>query len=166
MNKVLHIIFCCQFFLNGQTNAQSSTAMQPVSLSVYKSATKIKISQSASGYSNGLKINNVLISIDTTIRVSPKTAYLSIEINAITESSLDEILNGNNSFWIVDKNGNQIKSSEKFLKKVNGSMESDMVNYTVKIPFKLKTDLNSAYTTRYLWESKDKKKTIDIVATR
>ncbi len=78
---------------------------------------------------------------------------------------MDEILTGNNSFWIVDRNGKEVKSTEKFLKRVGGSMESSIVNYTVKIPFRLKTDLTGKYTVRYFFESKAHK-TIDIVATR
>lgn len=120
----------------------------------------------ASGYAAGLKINNAIVVVDTTIKVSPKTAYLSIDFSGIEGSSLTEILSGNNSFWIIDKNGKEIKSVEKFLKKVNGSMESEIVYYIVKIPFKLKTDLKNTYTVRYLWESKDRKKMIDIIASR
>ncbi|MEP6710946.1 MAG: hypothetical protein ABJA37_00945 [Ferruginibacter sp.] len=163
--KTLALFFSIIFNIN-YISAQSSQTAQPVSLSVYKSASKIKITSTASGYVSGLKISEAVVSVDTSIRVSPKTAYLSIDFSSITGTSLDEILNGTNSFWIVDKTGKAIKSSEKFLKKVKGSMENQLVDYTVKIPYKLKADLNTAYTVRYLWESKDKKKTIDIVATR
>ena len=166
MSKLLYIIFSFLFLSTGHTSAQTSQLAQPVSLSSSKSATKIKISESSSGYTTGLKITSAIVSVDTTIRVSPKTAYLSIEINGITGSSLNEILNSNNSFWIVDKSGKEIKLTEKFLKKVNGSMESDVVNYTVKIPFRLKTDSKNSYTVRYFFETKDRKKTIDITATK
>ena len=166
MNKTLCIILICFLFFKGHASAQTSQAIQPLSLSASKSATKIKISGMASGYAAGLKINNAIVVVDTTIKVSPKTAYLSIDFSGIEGSSLTEILSGNNSFWIIDKNGKEIKSVEKFLKKVNGSLESEIVYYTVKIPFKLKTDFKNTYTVRYLWESKDRKKMIDIIASR
>lgn len=45
-------------------------------------------------------------------------------------------------------------------------MEDNLVNYTVKIPFRLKTDLNKGYIIRYRWESTDRKKIIDIVTIK
>ncbi|MEO6538525.1 MAG: hypothetical protein ABIT07_08655 [Ferruginibacter sp.] len=164
--KYLCFVFSMILFLELPVIAQSSLAKQPVSLSVYKTSIKLKISGEATGYASGVKINGIDVTLDTSIKVSPKTAYLSIDFSSVTGSSLEEVLNGNNSFWIVDKAGKSIKSDERFLKKVNGSMENETVNYTVKIPFKLKTDMKNIYTIRYLWESKDKKKTIDIVASK
>jgi hypothetical protein len=166
MKKFLSLFILFISLLPLSSFAQSSMMAQPLSVSTLKSATKIKISANATGFSSGLKIGNAVVSVDTTIRVSKKTAYLSIEFTDITGSSMDEILNGTNIFWIVDKSGKSIRYPEKFLKSVGGSMESNVVKYIVKIPFKLKTDLASTYTVRYLFESKDKHKYIDVVATR
>ncbi|MEO6403887.1 MAG: hypothetical protein ABIY51_03305 [Ferruginibacter sp.] len=135
-------------------------------LSVTKFTTNIATSDLSLGLSSGLKMNNAEIMIDTTIRVSPKTAYLSIEINNITGTSMTEVLGGKNTFWVYDDKLNEIKIAEKFLKKVGGSMEDNLVNYTMKIPFRDKTDLKKGYTIRYRWESTDHKKIIDIVSTK
>ena len=161
------LIFCTVFSFSFFTSsAQSSAEAQPPSLETTKSAAKIKITGNAIGFSNGLKIENAIVNIDTTIRVSPKTAYLSIDFVGIKGSNLAEIASGKNSFWIMDKNGRLISSGERFLKQVKGSLENSNVDYTVKIHFKLKTDLQNVYTVRFLFESKDKLKLIDIKATR
>ncbi|MEO7047215.1 MAG: hypothetical protein ABI091_18065 [Ferruginibacter sp.] len=166
MYKTLLIFSVCAFATCLKADAQSSVEVQPPSVATSKSALKIKISTGATGFTNGMKIIDAVVTVDTTIRVSPKTAYLSIDIAGITGSNMAEILGGKNSFWITDKNGKEIKSTERFLKQVKGSLESPIVNYTVKIPFKLKSDLVAPYTVRYLFETKDKQKSIDIVATR
>jgi hypothetical protein len=137
---------------------------EPMALSRLNAA--IKTTDASVGISNSVKIKTAEISVDTSIRVSPKTAYLSIEIPGMEGTSMEEVLGGKNSFWVYDKNMNEIKIAEKLLKKVGGSMESGLVNYTVKVPFKVKTDNSQPYTIRYRWESTDKKKLIDIVATK
>ena len=135
-------------------------------LAVSKLSLAIKTSDESLGMSNALQMNKADIMVDTSIRVAPKNAYLSIEIPGITGTSMTEVLNGKNTFWVFDKNMNEIKIADKLLKKVGGSMEDNLVNYTVKIPFRLKTDLNKGYTIRYRWESTDRKKIIDIVTTK
>ncbi len=114
---------------------------------------------------NGIKCGSIVIAVDTSIRVAPAYAYLSIEFTGITGSMQIEILAGNNIFWIFDKAGKEVIIKEKFLKKVSGSMESSTVNMLVKIPFRLKTDKN-IYTIHYRWESKDKSKNIDLLTNK
>ena len=135
-------------------------------LAVSKLSMSIKTSDESLGMSNALQMNKADIMVDTSIRVAPKNAYLSIEIPGITGTSMTEVMNGKNTFWVFDKNMNEIKIADKLLKKVGGSMEDNLVNYTVKIPFRLKTDLNKGYTIRYRWESTDRKKIIDSVTTK
>ena len=103
--------------------------------------------------------------VDTSIRVKPTHAYMSMEFSAITGTTLAEVLNGNNLFWVYDDKMKEIKISDKLLKKVNSSMESSTVNLTVKIPFRLKTD-SKKYTVKYRWESPDKRKWIEATATK
>jgi hypothetical protein len=136
------------------------------SLSVSKIPLAIKTSDGSAGMSNALQIPKADISIDTSIRVAPKNAYLSIDMPGITGTSMNEVLGGTNNFWVYDKNMNEVKISDKLLKKVGGSMEDNIVNFTVKVPFRLKTDLTKGYTIRFRWESTDKKKIIDIVSTK
>ncbi|MBS1495450.1 MAG: hypothetical protein JSU03_06160 [Bacteroidetes bacterium] len=167
MNKIKLWSLAITLLVSININAQSSLEPQPAPIANVKSAAKLQITAGASGYSKGLKISNaIIVSVDTTIRVSPKTAYLSIDMSGIIGTNMAEILNGKNSFWITDKNGKNIVSAERFLKQVKGTLESSTVSYTVKIPFKLKKDLSTPYTVRYLYESKDQQKAIDIVSTR
>ena len=133
---------------------------------VSKLSTYIKTSDESLGLSNALKMNKANIMVDTSIRVAPKNAYLSIDIPEITGTTMPEVLGGKNSFWVYDKNMNEIKITDKLLKKIGGSMEDNLVKFTVKIPFRLKTDTKQMYTIRYRWESADRKKVIDIVATK
>ena len=42
-------------------------------------------------------------------------------------------------------------------------MENNTVNCTLKIPYRLKTNINKMYTVRYRWESLDKRQVIDVV---
>lgn len=141
-----------------------ATATEPLALS--KLSSYIKTSDQSLGLSNIIKIDKATVMVDTSIRVAPKNAYLSIEIPELTGSSMTEVLNGKHNFWVYDKNMNEIKIADKLLKKVGGAMEDNLVNLTVKIPFRLKTDYKQLYTVRYRWESTDRKKIIDIVSTK
>jgi hypothetical protein len=143
-----------------------SIALPAEPLSVSKLMMSITTSDESQGMTNALKMNKAAIIVDTSIRVAPKNAYLSIDIPGITGTTMTEVLGGKNTFWVFDNNMNEIKITEKLLKKVGGSMEENLVNYTVKIPFRLKTDLTRGYTIRYRWESTDRKKIIDIVSTK
>jgi hypothetical protein len=149
-----------------KTIAQSAVLAQPGPLASVPKSCRIKIDGDATGHCCDLKVKSAVVKIDTSIRVSPVTAYWSIEMEEITGTSLPEIANGTNSFWVTDKNGKEVKIKEKFLKKIGAMMENNLVNYTVKIPFRLKTDTKSAYTVRYRWESPDRKKVIDIVSAK
>jgi hypothetical protein len=139
-------------------------ASEPLALSKFSNT--IRTSDQSLGLCNVLKIERANVMLDTSIRVAPKNAYLSIELPEITGTSLAEVLNGNNSFWVYDKNMNEIKIPDKVVKKVGAAMEDNLVNLTVKIPFRLKTDTKQLYTVRYRWESTDRKKIIDIVSTK
>jgi hypothetical protein len=135
-------------------------------LAISKLSTYIKTSDESMGLSNALKMNVATIMVDTSIRVAPTNAYLSIDIPGITGTNMNEVLSGKNTFWVYDKNLNEVKITDKLLKKVGGSMEDNLVNLTVKIPYRLKTNLSKGYTIRFRWESTDRKKIIDIVSTR
>lgn len=139
-------------------------ASEPLALS--KVSLPIKTTDQSQGLSTLVGIEKATIMVDTSIRVAPKNAYLSIEIPMITGSSMNEVLNGTNSFWVYDKNMNEVKITDKLLKKIGGAMEDNLVNLTVKVPFRLKTDNRTAYTIRYRWESTDRKKVIDIVSAK
>ncbi len=142
-----------------------AAATEPIATS--KFTTVIKTSDASLGIGNTVKMNKADIMVDTSIRVAPKNAYLSIDVSGVTGTTMNEVLAGKNMFWVYDKNMNEVKITDKLLKKVGGSMEDNIVNFTVKIPFRLKTDLKSGYTVRYRWESvSDKKKIIDVVTTK
>ncbi len=124
----------------------------------------LKTPAGATAQANELKCGAINISLDTTIRVNPKYAYLSIDFQTITGASQIEILEGNNIVWVFDKAGKEIIIKEKFLKKVSAAMGENVVNMITKIAFKLKTDKN-IYTIHYRWESKDKRKNLDLITT-
>lgn len=126
----------------------------------------IPTSDGSVGYSNGMVVKNAIIMIDTALKVKPQNAYLSIELPYITGTSMAEVLSGKNNVWVFDKAGNEIKINDKLLKKVGGSLEDNIVDYTVKVPFKLKSNRASGYTIRFRWENADRSKIIDIVSSK
>ncbi len=135
-------------------------------LAVSKLPMSIKTNDESVGMSNALKMTKADIMVDTSIRVAPKNAYLSIDMPGITGTNMAEVLGGKYTFWVFDQSMNEIKIADKLLKKVGGSMEDELVNLTLKIPFRLKTDLKKGYSIRFRWESTDRKKLIDIVTTK
>lgn len=140
--------------------AQSASIPVPAPLNTATKATAIKITGEGNGFALGLKVPSAIISIDTSIKVAPNFAYLSIEMEEITGSSLVEIMNGSTYFWVNDKAGKPIKIGLKFLKKIKSTMENNNVLFVAKIPFKIETDKNP-YTVRFRWIGPDKKKMID-----
>ena len=132
-------------------------------LQVSKSAKNIKSNTGAYGMINGLQAKDMLVNVDTTIKVSPKMAYTSMDISNIEGSSLSEIFQGKESFWVYDSELNEVKITDILLKKVKGAMENNTVNCTLKIPYRLKSNYAKLYTVRYRWESADKSQVIDVV---
>ena len=133
-------------------------------LQVSKVTKTIKSSDAnVSGIMNGLEAKNMMVKIDTSIKVAPKMAYTSLDISKIEGSSLSGIFEGKENFWVFDSDLNEVKITDILLKKVKGAMENNAVDYTLKIPYRLKTNLAKLYTVRFRWESIDKKQVIDIV---
>lgn len=132
---------------------------------VSKTVKAIKSNIGVNGVINGLQVKDMLVKVDTTIKVSPKMAYTSVDISNIEGSSLSEIFQGKENFWVYDSDLNEVKITDILLKKVNGAMENNTVNYTLKIPYRLKTNTSKLYTVRYRWESLDKTQLIDVVVT-
>lgn len=132
---------------------------------ISKTVKPIRSSIGVNGVINGLQAKDMLVKVDTTIKVAPKMAYTSLDISNIEGSSLSDIFQGKENFWVYDSDLNEVKITEILLKKVNGAMENNTVNYTLKIPFRLKTNLSKLYTVRYRWESLDKTQLIDVVVT-
>jgi len=141
-----------------------AAANEPLAIS--KLPMTIKTNDESLGMSNALKMQKADIMVDTSIKVAPKNAYLSIDMPGITGTNMTEVLGGKFIFWVFDQNMNEIKIADKLLKKVGGSMEDELVNLTLKIPFRLKTNVTKGYTIRFRWESTDRKKIIDIVTTK
>ena len=132
-------------------------------LQVSKTTKNIKSSVGVNGIINGLQAKEMQVNVDTTIKVSPKMAYTSMDISNIEGSSLSEIFSGKETFWVYDSDLNEVKITDILLKKVKGAMENNTVNCTLKIPYRLKTNINKMYTVRYRWESLDKRQVIDVV---
>ena len=131
-----------------------------------KATTEIKVAAPTLAQTTGLKVKNINVTVDTSIRVNPKMAYASLDITGIEGTSMSEVLSGKESFWVYDENLNEVKISDKQLKQVGGAMENNVVNYLSKIPFRLKTATGKLFTVRFRWESTDKRKVIDVVVTK
>jgi hypothetical protein len=132
-------------------------------LQVSKNAKSIKSNTGVNGIINGLETTGMLVNVDTTIKVAPKMAYTSMDISNIEGSSLSEIFSGKESFWVYDSDLNEVKITDILLKKVKGALENNSVNYTLKIPYRLKSNVSKLYTVRYRWEGADKSQVIDVV---
>ena len=132
-------------------------------LQVSKTIKNIKSTAGVNAIINGLQAKEMQVNVDTTIKVSPKMAYTSMDISNIEGSSLSEIFSGKETFWVYDSDLNEVKITDILLKKVKGAMENNTVNCTLKIPYRLKTNINKLYTVRYRWESLDKRQVIDVV---
>ena len=140
--------------------AQTATVPAPAMPGPAQKALPVKITGDGTGFTQGVKIKSAVITVDTSIKVAPRFAYLSIDMSSITGSSLPEMLGGSTQFWVSDRTGKPVKIAEKFLKKIKGSGESNDVDFIAKIPFRLKTD-NTPYIVRFRWTGPDKKKMID-----
>lgn len=116
--------------------------------------------------SSMVKIRQIDVTIDTGIRVSPKMAYLSLDMKAIEGTSMTELLSGKESFWVYDNKLVEIKIPEKQLKQVKGSMEDNLADYLSKIPFRLKSLAGKTFFIRFRWVSADRKKVIDVVVNK
>lgn len=141
-------------------------ARQGEILQVSKSVTPIKSTDATIGFSNGLKTKSMSSSVDTTIRVAPKMAYASIVIQGVDGTSIGGIFQGKENFWVYDSDLNEVKINDILLKQVKGAMENTTVEYTLKLPYRLKTAIGKPYTVRFRWEGADKTQVIDVVTVK
>lgn len=134
-------------------------------LQVSKTARSIKSGNGVNAFISGLKARDMLVKVDTSIKVAPKMAYTSMDISKIEGSSLSGIFQGKEYFWVFDSDLNEVKITDILLKQVKGAMENNSIDYTLKIPYRLKTNPAKLYTVRFRWESQDKSQVIDVVVT-
>lgn len=113
----------------------------------------------------GVKIGTIKESLDTAIRVNPKMVYLSYEIENLSSVTLAEVMSGVETAVVTNAQGNIIPIKDKILHKVSSAIGTNVVNYVVKIPFRLKTekDVRKVY---FKWAGPDKIKMIELTATR
>ncbi|MEP7165418.1 MAG: hypothetical protein ABI741_12035 [Ferruginibacter sp.] len=135
-------------------------------LQLSKFVNDVRTVTATQGKTSGIKIKDIDVTVDTSIRVAPKMAYASIDMKNIEGSSLAEVLSGKESFWVYDADLNEIKITDKQLKQVGGAMEDNIVNYLSKIPYRLKAVTGKLYSVRFRWESADKRKVIDVVVVK
>ena len=132
-------------------------------LQVSKVFSTVKSPPNAMLMVSGVKGRAMYVTLDTTIKVDPKRAYCSLDIVGIIGTSLGGIFEGKESFWVYDANLKELKINDILLKQVGGAMENNDVDYTLKVPFRLKTDPPKGYIVRFRWESADKSQVIDVV---
>ena len=131
-----------------------------------KGVTQVKANDASLAYINNVKVEKIFSSTDTTIKVNSSMAYQSLEISKITGVAMETILGGTETFMVYDEGSLQeVKIKDRLLKKVNGTVEGVVGMYTVKIPYRLKSD-SKKYIVRFRWQSKDKKQIIDIVTNK
>jgi hypothetical protein len=117
----------------------------------------LKATAGTTAQANGIKCTELKVSIDTAIKVNPKYAYISVDFDAISGTTQAELVEGTNTVWIFDSKGKEVLVKEKFLKKISAAMGTSVSTMLIKIPYRLKTDKN------YKWESKDKRKNLDLL---
>jgi hypothetical protein len=161
MLKTFFLLGTCFLLHTTQSQAQTNNIL-PIKLAT---TTVLKTPSGTTAQSNGLKCAAIVVTLDTTIRVNPKYAYLSVEFTGLTGTLQAELVEGNNIFWVFDKAGKEIIVKEKFLKRISAAMGENTSNMLIKIPFRLKTDKN-IYTIHYRWENKDKRKNLDLLTTK
>ncbi len=158
LKKIISFTLISLFTLNifAQNNKLPTKASTTVTL---------KATAGTTAQANGIKCNELKVTIDTAIKVNPKYAYISVDFDAISGTTQAELVEGTNTVWIFDGKGKEVIVKEKFLKKISAAMGTGVSAMLIKIPFRLKTDKNK-YTVHYKWESKDKRKNLDLLTTQ
>ena len=133
------------------------------SLQVGKTVSTLKSPAGSMVLLSGVKAKTMYVSLDTSIKVDPKMAYLTLDIAGINGTSLGGIFGGKESFWVYDADLKEVKITAILLKEVGGALEDNMVDYTLKVPFRLKKAPPKGYTVRFRWDSADKSQVIDVV---
>lgn len=163
MLKTIPFVFIICSFSSCAVSAQNVNASLPAKL---RTTNTLKTPLGVAGQANGMNTVAIDVKVDTTIRVDPRFAYLSIDFSKITGSNQMDIVNGTNLFWVFDKTGKEIKVPGKVLYRAKAVMEENgPVDMLVKVPFRIKADKN-IYTIHYRWESKDKSRNIDILTSK
>lgn len=102
-----------------------------------------------------VKIASATVSIDTS---TSKNFYcVNIELNAVTGSTFAEMLEASHLYSVADKNNKPLPFKDRVLKKCGGSLEDNLVNYTIKLPYKLKTDPERVYNVSYMLQTRSGK---------
>lgn len=176
-DKKLRLIFNADI-IAAIDNSSATTATKPVTPATVPAATPVAAPASSAGADKlfaekakptqvkGIKISDIEVSVDHSIRVAPTMAYLSIEMSGITGTSLQEITSGTESFKVFDENNKQLVIKDKLLKKIKGSMEDSIVDYTVKIPFRAKDLTGKKYKVIFTWSNGSKTKLIEVISTK
>lgn len=133
---------------------------------VSKTATFIKTNDGSLAIANILKIKEIEVTLDSSIAKNPKMMYVSLEVPNVEGTTPDDILSGTETFWVYDNNLKNVKTADILLKRVKLSMQNSSVDYSLRIPYKLKTLIAQGYVVRFRWESKDKMKLFDIVVVK
>lgn len=142
-----------------------SIARPGESVLVTKTAKTVATPANVVNLVNGVGIGSLKLSLDSSIKVNPKMMYASLDMTGLDGVTLMDMLNGRESFWVYDQKLTEFRITDILLKNVGGSLEGGKVNYTLKIPFRLKTAPATGYLVRFRWESADKRQAIDIVFT-
>ncbi len=122
---------------------------------------KIKTSNGSNFLASNLSIATCKIGKDEAIKKDSTTSYASIEMETFTGIASEELLGGKESFFIYDAlTLASVPGTSQLLKSIKMSVEGGVSKYTVKIPYKKKTDPKK-YLVRFRWESKDGKKVIE-----
>lgn len=112
-------------------------------------------------YSNNLNIKEAVIEEDNNIRVNTELSYSSIDFQQVAGAEMADVLAGTEQYWVYDAvTLEDVKRTDKLLKRVGGSTQGVVSSYLLKIPTRLKTD-KKRYIVRFRWVSKEGKRIID-----
>jgi hypothetical protein len=111
----------------------------------------------------GLTSKDIQFTIDTAVSYNPKMVYLHLEVTKLGGVDVISLLQGKETYWVYDTTYKEINIKDKVLKDAGGAMGTASVNCTIKIPFRLKTEIPRPYYIRYRWDGSDKTQALDII---
>ena len=130
-----------------------------------KPPTALKAPAGTNAMAVGLTTQKIDIMVDTAFSSgNTKMNYLQIEITKLGGVNLINMLQGKDAFSVYDMQNNEIKIKDKMMNDTRAVFGSEVVNCTIRVPFKPKKDASKGYIVHYRWDGPDKTQALDIVA--
>lgn len=111
----------------------------------------------------GLTTQRIDVTVDTSFSDNTKMTFLHIEITKLGGVNLINMLQGKDGFSVYDMQNNEIKIKDKMMNDTRAVFGSEVVNCTIRVPFKPKKELSKGYMVHYRWDGPDRTQALDIV---